>query len=78
MTTRKFHYPLYDSQEKVMNRKRLLVLLKSKAVWGAVFAAGAWLVEQPVIDAASIIQAAGGILTAVGVRDSIEKLRLAK
>ena len=75
MMTRKFHYPTqYDSLEALMNRKRLVALLKSKAVWGAIFAAGAWTLEQPAIDAQVILQAGGAVLSAAGIRDAITKL----
>lgn len=52
---------------------RFVTLLKSKAVWGAIFGAGAWLVAQPHIDATVIIQAAGTVLSVAGVRDAITK-----
>lgn len=48
-------------------------LLRSKTVWGAVFAAGGWLVSQPVIGVAEVIQAIGTIVTAAGVRDAFRK-----
>jgi hypothetical protein len=53
-----------------MNR-RLRVLLTSKTLWGAVFAAGSWLATQPKIGIAEIVQALGTVLSAAGVRDAI-------
>lgn len=56
-----------------MTRARLKVLLRSKTVLGAVFSAGAWLVQQPHITVAAALQALGMVLTAAGVRDAIEQ-----
>lgn len=52
---------------------RLLVLFKSKAVWGAIFAAAAWLASQPHVGLADVVQALGTVLSAAGVRDAITK-----
>jgi hypothetical protein len=52
---------------------RLLVLLRSKTVWGAVCAAGGWLAQQPKLGVAEYVQAVGMVLTAAGVRDAIEQ-----
>lgn len=57
---------------------RLLVLLKSKTVWGAVFTAGAWLFGQPKITIADVIRAVGMVLSAAGVRDAIAQAVAAK
>lgn len=54
-----------------MTAQRLVVLLKSKTLWGAVFAAGAWLAQQPKIGVADCVQALGMVLSAAGVRDAI-------
>jgi hypothetical protein len=53
---------------------RLAVLLKSKTVWGAVLGAGAWLIGQPHVGVVEVMQAAGTVLSAAGVRDAIAKL----
>lgn len=50
---------------------RLLVLLKSKTVWGAVCTAGGWLASQPKIGIPELLQAGGMVLGAAGVRDAI-------
>lgn len=68
---RKFSYPLYDTTEYVMNRKRIFTLLKSKTVIGAVLGAAAYLVNLEHIDANAILQAAGPVLAAIGVRDAL-------
>lgn len=52
---------------------RLVIILKSKTLWGAVFGAAAWLVSQPKIGIAEIVQALGTVLSAAGVRDAIAK-----
>lgn len=54
-------------------RGRLLVLVRSKTVYGAVFAAAAWLMGQPHIGVGEIVQALGTVLSAAGVRDAITK-----
>lgn len=54
-----------------MTVTRLVVLLKSKTVWGAVFAAAAHLAAQPHIGIADVVQACGMVLSAAGVRDAI-------
>lgn len=56
-----------------MTRARLIVLLRSKAVWGTVFTAGAWLAQQPKLGIAEIVQALGMVLSAAGFRDAITK-----
>lgn len=56
-----------------MTLARLIVLVKSKTVWGAVFASGAWLAQQPHLGIAEIVQALGMVLSAAGVRDAITK-----
>lgn len=55
----------------MMTRTRLVVLLKSKTVWGSIIAALAWLIQQPTINAATAVQAFGMVLSAAGVRDAI-------
>jgi hypothetical protein len=50
---------------------RLVVLARSKTVWGAVFTAGAWLCAQPKIGPLEVIQAVASVITAIGVRDAI-------
>lgn len=50
---------------------RLGVILKSKTFWGSVLTAGAWLFGQPHVGGTEIIQAVGGVVTAIGVRDAI-------
>jgi hypothetical protein len=52
---------------------RLLTLVKSKTVWGAIFAAIGWLAKQPQLTIPDVITAIGMILTGVGVRDSFTK-----
>lgn len=52
---------------------RLVVLLKSKTVWGAVASAIGFLLTKDHVGAAEVVQAVGGVVTAVGVRDSISK-----
>jgi hypothetical protein len=52
---------------------RLVIILKSKTFWGAVFAAGAWLIAQPHIGVAEIVQAVGTVVSAAGLRDAIAK-----
>ena len=54
-------------------KERMFALLKSKTVWGAVFAAVGWLLKQPQITAPEVITALGTILSACGVRDSFTK-----
>ena len=60
----------------VANRIRLIVT--SKTVWGVVLSTGAWLLSQPKITVAEIIQAIGMILSAAGVRDAIARAMEAK
>lgn len=48
-------------------------LLRSKTVWGTIFAAAGWLVAQPAVGTAEVIQAVGTIVTAAGVRDAFRK-----
>lgn len=67
----KFNYKHYDSQEKVMARKRFLTLLKSKTVWGAVATAAAGLLAAPAIGLSEIVQAGGLVVAAIGVRDAL-------
>ena len=50
-----------------------LTLLKSKLVWGAILAAGAWLIQQPAIGIVEVVQALGGVIAAAGTRDAIRK-----
>lgn len=52
---------------------RLVVLLKSKAVWGALFTAGAWLLKQQHVGPLEIMEALGGVLSTAGLRDAITK-----
>lgn len=52
---------------------RLVVLLRSKTVWGAILASGAWLAQQPHLGIAEIVQALGMVLSAAGFRDAITK-----
>lgn len=56
-----------------MTRDRLVTVLKSKTLWGAVFASAAWLVAQPHVGLPEIIQAIGAVVSAAGVRDAITK-----
>lgn len=55
--------------------RRLDVILKSKTVWGAVFTAAAWLLKQDHIGVIEIVQAAGALLSAIGIRDAITQGR---
>lgn len=52
---------------------RFFTLVTSKTVWGAVAVAGGYLASQPKIGWLQILQAAGGVLSAAGVRDAITK-----
>jgi hypothetical protein len=52
---------------------RVIVLLKSKTLWGAVLTAAAWLLNQPHVGPLEILQALGAIVSAAGVRDAITK-----
>lgn len=53
---------------------RLLHLLTSKTVWGAVVGAGGYLSAQPHIGIGQVAIAAGGVLAAVGVKDNFVKV----
>lgn len=53
--------------------KRLLAILKSKTVWGAIFATGGILVKQETIDPADLVAAIGAVLVAVGIKDGQSK-----
>lgn len=57
---------------------RLILVLKSKTFWGALAAAVAWLVAQPHIGPFEVIQAAGTVVSAAGLRDAIAKHGLAQ
>ena len=46
-------------------------LLKSKTVWGAALASGAWLFAQPHVGFVEVIQGLGGLLSVVGARNAI-------
>lgn len=70
----KFRYHYYDSQENVMNRKRLLTIFKSKTFWGGVAAAIGTVLAAPAITLDVAIQAGGIVLAAAGVRDGFTKL----
>lgn len=48
-------------------------LFKSKTVWGGVFGIGAWLLSQPHLGTVEVVQAAGSLLSIIGVRDAIAK-----
>lgn len=61
----------YDSQENIMNRKRIWTLIKSKTVIGAVLGAAAYLVGLDHIDANAIITAGSPVLAAIGIRDAL-------
>lgn len=50
---------------------RLGVILKSKTMWGSILTAGAWLIGQPHVGGVEVLQALGGVVTAIGVRDAI-------
>lgn len=52
---------------------RVFELVKSKTVWGGVFASVGWLLKQPHVTLPNIIVAIGMLLTAIGVRDSWTK-----
>jgi len=54
-------------------KERMIALLKSKTVWGALFAAVGWLLNQPQITVPEVITALGSVLSAAGVRDSFTK-----
>lgn len=54
-----------------MTRNRFVVLCKSKAVWGVILASTGWLLQQPVISRATVLQALGMVLSAAGFRDAI-------
>lgn len=49
--------------------------LKSKTFWGLVISAAAWIVKQPHIDVATILQGAGGLIVGTGLRDAIAQLK---
>lgn len=53
---------------------RFAVIFKSKTFWGAVAGAAGWLISQPHVGLAEIIQAGGTVLAAAGIRDSVTKL----
>lgn len=52
---------------------KLFDWLTSKTVWGALLGAGAWLVSQPHIDPAAVVQAIGTVIAAIGVRHAVAK-----
>lgn len=52
---------------------RLTTILKSKTVWGAVLTSAAWLYGQPHVGVVEVVQAAGPVLAAAGVRDAFTK-----
>lgn len=61
-----------------MTAPRLVVLLKSKTVWGAVLTSGAWFIQQPHHGVIEIVRALGMVLGAAGVRDAIQQCIEAK
>lgn len=63
--------PKYDSLSRINTMKRIKILLFSKTVIGAVLGAAAYLVGLDHIDANAVLQAAGPVLAAVGVRDAM-------
>lgn len=54
---------------------RLGIVLKSKTLWGSILGTGAWLLSQPHVGAVEVMQAVGGVVTAVGLRDAIGKVQ---
>lgn len=54
-----------------MTVNRIAILLKSKTLWGSIFAAGAWLIAQPTVGLVQVAQALGTVISAAGVRDAI-------
>ena len=48
-------------------------LLKSKTFWGAVFAAGGYLVSAETIGISEIVTAIGVVIAAAGVKDNFTK-----
>jgi hypothetical protein len=54
---------------------RIAIVLKSKTFWGSVLTACSWLVAQPHVGTIDILQALGGVVTAVGVRDAIGQVQ---
>lgn len=53
--------------------KNILRLARSKAVWGAIFGAGAWLASQPKLGVLEVITALGSVLGVAGLRDGALK-----
>lgn len=54
---------------------RLAIVLKSKTFWGSILGAGAWLLNQPHVSPVDILQAVGGVVAAVGLRDAVGKVQ---
>lgn len=52
---------------------RIKTLLKSKAVWGAVFGAANYLFGVDHIGLHEIANAAGPVISVIGIRDAITK-----
>lgn len=52
---------------------RIVTILKSKTVWGALAAAVSYLTAQPHVGLHQVVIAAGTVLSAVGIRDAITK-----
>jgi hypothetical protein len=67
-------YPRYDSLESIMNRKRLITILKSKTFWGGVIGAAGLLLDAPAITLSVVAQAGGLVLAGAGIRDSFTKM----
>lgn len=57
---------------------RLGILLKSKTMWGSLATAVAWLLAQPHVGGTEVVQAIGGVVTAIGVRDAIGQVQQAQ
>jgi hypothetical protein len=74
--SRKFSYPRYDSQDSLMNRHRLVTILKSKTFWGSVATAVGVVLAAPVITTDVVLQAGGIVLGGAGIRDAITQLGL--
>lgn len=68
------HYPRYDSQETLMNRHRLITILKSKTFWGGVATATGIVLAAPAVTLDVVVQAGGIVLGAAGIRDSFTKM----
>ena len=55
---------------------RFAILLKSKTLWGSVATAAGWLLAQPHVSGIDVLQAVGGVVTAVGLRDAVGQVQV--